>query len=348
MSSTGSTDAPLVREALARLVRREDLDGDAMEAAVGSILDGNATQAQVGAFLAALTSKGETSAETVAAVRAMRSRAITIDAGPGLLDTCGTGGDGLGTFNVSTAASFVAAAGGLRVAKHGNRAASGKVGAADVLEALGARVDLEPASAAAVLDAAGITFLFAPAFHPALRHLGGPRRELGFRTLFNLLGPLCNPAGADHQLIGIFAPERLESVAATLRDLGTRRALVVHGSDGADELTPVGPASVVELRDAELSSYTIDPVALGVAACTSADLLGGDADRNAAIVREVLSGVPGPRADTVALNAGAALYVGAACETVRDGVERARQLMGDGSAAAKLDEFVETTQGAGR
>jgi len=338
-----------MKAALAALLAGRDLGADVMEDAVGAILDGDASDAQIGAFLTALTLKGETVEEMVAAVRAMRSRAVKVEVseadGP-LLDTCGTGGDGLGTFNVSTATAFVVAAAGVRVAKHGNRAASGKVGAADVLEALGARIELSPERAVEALESVGFTFLFAPAFHPALGRLAGPRRELGFRTLFNLLGPLCNPAGADHQLIGVYDAARMQAVADALVVLGTRRALVVHGHGGADELTSTGPADVVEVSGGRTRHSTIDPQALGLAPATQRDLEGGDRENSAAIIRDVLSGGRGPAADTVALNAGAALYVAGLVADVGAGVGRARELMAGGLPARKLEEFVSFTLGS--
>jgi anthranilate phosphoribosyltransferase len=332
-----------VKDALSALLAGRDLSADLMESTIGAILDGEASDAQIGAFLTALTLKGETVEEMVAAVRAMRRRALQVKLperdGP-LLDTCGTGGDGLGTFNVSTATAFVVAAGGVRVAKHGNRAASGSVGAADVLEALGARIELSPERAREALETVGFTFLFAPVFHPALGRLAGPRRELGFRTLFNLLGPLCNPAGADHQLIGVYDAARMEAVAKALIVLGTRRALVVHGHGGADELTSTGPAQVVEVVEGSIRSFTIDPQAYGLARASPQDLEGGDSARSAAIVRDVLSGGTGPAADTVALNAGAAFHVAGVVPGLGVGVDRARELMAGGLPARKLEEFV--------
>lgn len=337
-----------MKKALAALLSGRDLADEEMERVVGAILDGEASDAQIGGFLTALTVKGETLGEVVAAVRAMRARSIrvSVPTDAPLLDTCGTGGDGLGTFNVSTATAFVAAAAGVRVAKHGNRAASGKVGAADVLEALGARIDLSAERAREALETVGFTFLFAPSFHPALARLAGPRRELGFRTLFNLLGPLCNPAGADHQLLGVCDGERMRTIADALLTLGTRRALVVHGHDGADELTTTGPAEALEVRDGAIRGYAVDPLALGLAPASRADLAGGDREHSARIVRDVLSGASGPAADTVALNAGAALYVAGAAATIEAGVERAQRLMMRALPARKLEEFVSFTTGS--
>lgn len=332
-----------MKDTLRALVEGKDLDSAAMENAVGTMMDGGATPAQVGAFLAALAAKGETVDELVAAVRAMRARGVRVHAPGPLVDLCGTGGDGLGTFNVSTAASFVAAAAGARVAKHGNRAASGSVGAADVLEALGARLDVDAAKAGEAIRRLGIAFLFAPLYHPAVRHVAGPRRELGFRTVFNLTGPLCNPAGATRQLLGVFSSRWLEPVARAAKDLGAEHVLVVHGCDGSDEITPTGPTRAVELKDGRLRTFDIDPSDLGIPACGIGDLAGGSVERNAAIVRSVLEGAKGPCADVTALNAGAALYVAGVATDLPDGVARARGVLEAGKAAALLDGYTAFT-----
>jgi anthranilate phosphoribosyltransferase len=315
-----------------------------METAVGTIVDGRATLAEIGAFLAALASKGETVEELVAAVRVLRARAIKVRAVPPLVDLCGTGGDGVGNFNISTAASFVVAAAGGRVAKHGNRAASGSVGAADVLEASGARLELSADRAAEAIDRLGFAFLFAPTFHPAVRNVAGPRREVGFRTVFNLTGPLCNPAGATRQLLGVFSPRWLEPMAKALVQLGCEHALVVHGSDGSDEVTPTGPTRVIEVKDGATKAYDIDPSDFGVAACVVRDLAGGSAAENAKILRSVLTGEKGPRADAVALNAGAALYVAGVRDSLAGGMEVARRVLAGGAALALLDRYVEFTR----
>jgi anthranilate phosphoribosyltransferase len=332
-----------VKDALRSLIEGKDLDAAAMEAAVGTMMDGGATPAQIGAFLAALAAKGETVAELVAAVRAMRARGLRVRAPGPLVDLCGTGGDGLGTFNVSTAASFAAAAAGARVAKHGNRAASGAVGAADVLETLGVRLDLGAERAAEAIRRFGIAFLFAPLYHPAVRHVAGPRRELGFRTVFNLTGPLCNPAGATRQLLGVFSSRWLEPLARAAQELGADHVLVVHGCDGSDEITPTGPTRAVELKDGRLRTLDIDPSDLGVPACGLGDLAGGSLERNAAIVRSVLAGAQGPCADAVALNAGAALYVAGVATDLADGVGRARRILAAGKAAELLDAYAAFT-----
>ncbi|MFQ5352072.1 MAG: anthranilate phosphoribosyltransferase [Candidatus Binatia bacterium] len=337
-----------MKSVLAQLVDGVDLDESEMQRAVGLIMDGQATPAQVGAFLAALHVKGETSVELTAAVRAMRERSLAIDAGGCLLDTCGTGGDGLGTFNISTAVAFVAAARGIRVAKHGNRAASGRVGAADVLEALGVRIDLPVEESRQALERFGFTFLFAPLYHPAVKHVALARREVGFRTLFNLTGPLCNPAGATHQLVGLYSGEWLQPVAMTLRTLGAKRAMVVHGGDGSDEITTVSPTAVVELKDGRLETYSLDPLDFGVARASSADLAGGDRDHNADTIRRILGGETGPAADIVAVNAAAAIYLADQAETVAAGLGAARETLASGKALELLDEFAAFTRGEGR
>ena len=336
-----------MKEALGRLARGEPLDGAAMEKAVGLVMDGAATPAQIGAFLGMLQVRGETDVELVAAVRAMRARAVPVPCGGELLDTCGTGGDGLGTFNISTAVSFVAAAAGVRVAKHGNRAASGNVGAADVLEALGADIALGPEEALRCIEEVGIAFLFAPRYHRAARHAAGPRREIGFRTLFNLLGPLSNPAGATHQLLGLFAGRWMEPVARALSSLGCRRALIVHGEDGADEISLASPTRTIELRTGIVSRGRIVPEEVGLRRCKIPELSGGDVAANAELLRTAIAGGAGPRSDVVALNAGAALYVAGRADTVAQGVSQAADLMRSGAATKKLDAFVELTRSLG-
>lgn len=337
-----------MKTALTKLVEGRDLADAEMTLAMETIMDGAATPAQIGAFLTALRTKGETVEELVAAVRVLRDRAVSLRVEGPVVDTCGTGGDGLGMFNVSTAASFVVAAAGAKVAKHGNRASSGKVGAADVLEALGAKIELEPKAAERCLARCGLTFLFAPAYHPAVRHVSGARRELGFRTLFNLTGPLCNPAGAQRQVIGLFSADWLMPVAETLRHLGSEHVLVVHGHDGSDEISPASATSVVELHAGELREYEIAPEDFAIARCQPGDLAGGDAARNARLLREVLGGGAGPMADAVALNAGAAIYVAGIAATLPGGVARAREILRAGEAEAVLDAFVrETTAGGG-
>jgi len=332
-----------VKTALAALVAGRDLADSEMASAMAILMDGAATAAQVGAFLTALRTKGETVEEMVAAVRVLRERAVELRTTTPVVDTCGTGGDGLGTFNVSTAAAFVAAAAGAKVAKHGNRAASGHVGAADVLEALGAAIELGPEAASRCLERCGITFLFAPLYHPAVRHVAAVRRELGFRTLFNLTGPLCNPAGARRQVIGLFSPDWLMPVAETLRRLGSEHVLVVHGGDGSDEITPAAETRVVELAGDTIRSYEIAPEDFAIARCLPEDLAGGDAATNARMLREVLAGASGARSDATALNAGAAIHVAGIAASLAGGVARAREILRSAEALRVLEAFVAET-----
>jgi anthranilate phosphoribosyltransferase len=318
-----------------------------MESIIGTIVDGGATDAQIGAFLAALAAKGESVDEIVATATAMRSRALSVRVDGPLVDLCGTGGDGLGTFNVSTAASLVAAAAGARVAKHGNRAASGSVGAADVLEAAGAKLELTPDLAAEAIRKLGFAFLFAPVFHPAMRNVAQPRRQIGIRTVFNLTGPLCNPAGARRQLLGVFAPHWLGPMAQALARLGCEHAFVVHGGDGSDEITPTAPTRVVEVRDGAHRAFDIDPSELGISACSVRDLAGGSASDNAARLRAVLGGERGPCADATALNAGAALYVAGVRDSLADGVATAQAVLASRKALFLLDDYVDLTRRSG-
>ena len=328
------------KSALAALVSGRNLGDAEMTGAMNVLMDGDATPAQIGAFLAGLRAKGETVDELAAAVRVLRERAVPLHVEGTVIDTCGTGGDGLGTFNVSTAAAFVAAAAGAKVAKHGNRAASGNVGAADVLEACGAKIELGPDAARRCLDRCGIAFLFAPTYHPAVRYVAAARREVGFRTLFNLTGPLSNPAGAKRQVVGLFTEDWLRPVAEVLARLGSEHVLVVHGSDGSDEITPAAETSVVELARGEIRSYAISPEDFAIARCAPADLAGGDAAENARLLERVLGGEAGPRSDATALNAGAAIYVAGISASLAGGVARAREILRNGEAGRVLQAFV--------
>ena len=333
-----------IRTAIAALTARRDLSEADMEAVVRDLMGGDATPAQIGAFLVALKMKGEQVDELAGAARAMRRYATRVPTQREVVDTCGTGGDMRNTFNISTAAAFIATGAGLVIAKHGNRAMSGSVGGADVLEALGVRIDLEPELVAACLEEVGMGFLFAQRFHPAMRHVAAPRREIGVRTIFNLLGPLTNPAGAKAQLLGVFAREWVEPLAHALGRLGGRRAMVVHGDDGLDELSLTGPSLVAELRDGAVHTYRFDPDAVGLRRCQSADLAGGDVARNAQIIRAVLGGHgSAAQTDIALLNAAAALYVGGAADDITAGLALARAAVDNGAAAAKLEALVEFT-----
>jgi anthranilate phosphoribosyltransferase len=330
-----------LREALEFAVRGEEVPAELLEAAFGEIMDGQAPAAQVAGLLTALRTKGETVGEIVAAARALRERAVSLPCPvAGAIDTCGTGGDGAETFNISTTAAFVVAGAGVPVAKHGNRAASSRSGSADVLEALGVRIDLPVEAAAAVLEDVGIAFFFARTAHPAMRHVAPIRQELGIRTLMNCLGPLLNPLGVERQLVGVYADELVEPLAAALGDLGAERALVVHGSDGLDELTTMGHSRVALLEDERLHGFEIDPQAYDLPPPVVGALRGGDALENAKILREVLAGEVGARRDVVLLNAGAALWVAGLADDLADGLVRARESLDTGAALERLELLV--------
>ncbi len=334
-----------MQEAIRRVTEGGDLDAAEMTAVMRTIMTGEATPSQIGGFLVGLRMKGETVAEIAAAAAVMRELAQRVEvADEDLLDTCGTGGDASGTVNVSTAAAFVAAAGGAVVAKHGNRSVSSKSGSADVLEQAGARLDLSPVEVGHCIERVGVGFLFAPQHHSAMKHAIGPRREMGVRTLFNLLGPLTNPAGAHRQLLGVFSDPWVVPLAEVLRELGSRRVMVVHGADGLDEISVSAPTRVAELADGEIREYTVDAAALGLREHPSSALKVGGADESLARIREAFSGGVTPSADLIAANAGAALYVAGKAPSLREGVEMARELMGSGAAAGRLDAFVEATR----
>ena len=333
-----------IRTAIAELTQRHDLAEADMEAVVRAVMAGEATPAQIGAFLVALRMKGERVEEIAGAARAMRRHATAMAPLGDVVDTCGTGGDMRNTFNISTTAAFIAAGAGLRIAKHGNRAMSGSVGGADVLEALGVRIDLAAERVAECIEAVGIGFLFAQTFHPAMRHVAPVRRELGVRTVFNLLGPLTNPAGARRQLVGVFAPEWVEPLAQALGRLGGERALVVHGDDGLDELSLTGASTVAELRDGAVRVFRFSPAEVGMPVCAPEALRGGSAADNAAIIRAVLGGGgSAAQRDIALLNAGAVLAVGGAADGIPAGVELARATVAGGAALAKLEALIALT-----
>lgn len=314
------------------------------EAVMNQIMTGQASEAQIGAYLMGLRMKGETQDEITGSARAMRANAHHVPTryDGALLDTCGTGGDRSGTFNISTTVAFVAAGAGVPVAKHGNRAASSKCGSADVLAELGVNLELTPGQVGRCVDEVGIGFLFALKLHPAMKNAIGPRREIAVRTIFNILGPLTNPAGARRQLVGVFTPDLTDTLAHVLGALGATSALVVSGYGGLDELTTTGPNHVSRYQDGAVSTYELDPRAYGFAGAHISDLLGGDAPTNAAILRGVLAGtVNGPKRDVVLLNAAAALIAGGRVDTVADGVALARETLDSGAALAKLDALVD-------
>lgn len=323
------------------------LSEDDAAAAMTEVMEGAATPAQVAGFVIALRAKGETSEEIAGLVRAMRSYASVVEISGEVLDTCGTGGDRAGTFNVSTAAAIVCAGAGAVVAKHGNRAASSRSGSADVLEALGVKIDLPPDGVARCIREAGIGFCFAPVFHPAMRHTATPRRELGVPTVFNFLGPLTNPAGAKAQALGVADPKMLVKMVETLRRLGSRHVVAFHGTDGLDELSTIAASEVVELRDGDLVRFTLDPRALGLPPTDMGSIAGGSSEENAQIIREVLAADRGPRRDIVVLNAAAGLLAADVVDTIEAGLERAREAIDDGSASAALDRFIEVSNASG-
>jgi len=311
------------------------------------IMTGEATPAQFGAFVTALRLKGETVDEIAGLAQVMRDKASNVKVSGLTVDTCGTGGDAIGTFNISTAAAFVVAGAGLRVAKHGNRAMTSKCGSADVLEALGVKIDLGPEGVQHCLQEVGIGFMFAPVFHPAMKYAVGPRREIGIRTVFNILGPLTNPAGAQAQVIGVSDARIAPKMAEALQRLGCQHVLVIHGGDGMDEISIGEPSTVWELKEGSLSSYAVSPEDLGVPRAEVADIRGGTTEENAAMLRNVLNGEKGPRRDVVLLNASAGLVAGDLCENLAAGVKLAQQTIDDGKAIRKLEEFVECSQSIG-
>ncbi len=333
---------------LAKLVRREDLSPDEVSSFLSLILRGGATDAQIAGFAVALRAKGETVDEVGALVRTMLEFAVRVPVPEawherGLVDTCGTGGDRAGTFNVSTMAALVVAGAGVPVAKHGNRAASSASGSADVLEALGVTLDLGPEGVARCIEEAGIGFCFAPRFHPALRFAGPARRELGVPTTFNFLGPLANPAGVRRQVVGVSDPAMAERLVEVLSARGARRAWVCHGDDGLDELTTVTTSQVLELDGGTVRRFVIDPAEHGLPPATREQLQGGDANSNAGVARSVLSGQAGPARDIVVLNAAAARVVAGACVDIADGLERASRSIDGGAARAALDALVDVS-----
>jgi anthranilate phosphoribosyltransferase len=330
------------REAIAAIVDGRRLTEPQAAAVANSIMAGQASESQIAALLMGLRQRGETVDEITGFVRAMRACATSLPLNADeIVDTCGTGGDGCGTFNISTACAFVAAAAGCKVAKHGNRSNSSRSGSADVLEALGARIDLPPETSAQMINEIGIGFLFAPQYHAGARHAAIPRREIGVRTIFNTIGPLVHPAGARRQLMGIYDARLTEVAADVLKRLGSLHCMVVHGADGLDEITLTGPTRVSELKDGRVATFDITPEQLGVERRENlVGTAGGEPAENAEIIRAVLGGAGGPARDIVLLNAGAVVYVGGVAESLADGVLLAARAIDQGAAAAKLRAFV--------
>lgn len=332
-------------EAIAKIVQGEDLEEAQAEEVMGLIMEGEATPAQMGAFLAALRLKGETVAEITGFARVMRRFALRVETRHAfVVDTCGTGGDGQRTFNISTTAAFVVAAAGVPVAKHGNRSVSSSCGSADLLECLGVRVDLTSAEASRCLDEIGIAFLFAPTFHQAMRHAAGVRREIGIRTVFNLLGPLTNPAEVPAQLLGVYEARLTETVARVLERLGSRHVYVVHGEDGLDEITVTGRTKITRLQEGKVETFFFYPPEFGFPLCTLADLRGGTASENARLTREILQGKDGACRDVVVLNAAFALLAGERASSLKEGIACAEEVIDTGAALKKLEELAAFTQ----
>lgn len=330
--------------AIRAVTERRNLGSDEMRDVMRVIMSGGATPAQIGGFLVGLRMKGETMDEIAAAAQVMRELATRVDvSGEHVVDTCGTGGDGVHTFNISTASAFVAAAAGARVAKHGNRSVSSKSGSADVLEAAGVKLDITPAQVAKCVSEVGVGFMFAPAHHGTMKHAIGPRREMGVRTLFNVLGPLTNPAGAPNQVLGVFSDEWLIPLANVLARLGSHHVLVVHAQDGMDEISIGAPTHIAELKDGRISSYTITPEQFGVQRGDIAALKSNDAQHSLAILCAVLDNTPGPARDIVMLNAGAAIYAAGLVDTLQQGVSKADDVIASGAARARFDALISFT-----
>ena len=329
----------MIKEAIAQLVKREDLTSEVMEQVMEEIMTGEATDS----FLTALSMKGETIDEITSAAKVLRSHCERFLNDMDVLEIVGTGGDGSNTINISTLSSVVVSAAGIPVAKHGNRAASSKCGTADCLEALGVKIDCAPARSAQILKDINLCFLLAQKYHPAMRFVGAVRKEMGIRTLFNVLGPLANPAGATMQLFGVYSEELVEPLAHVLRNLGVKRAMVVYGRDSMDEISLSAETKVCEFKNDEFKSYVIKPEDLGLTRCNKEDLVGGTPQENAAIVNDILGGAKGPKTDVVLLNAGAAIYLASDGITLKDGIEKAREIIVSGKAKKQLKEFIEET-----
>jgi anthranilate phosphoribosyltransferase len=331
----------VIQSAISELMDGRDLSQEGARDVMRSIMDGEATPAQIGAFLVALRIKGETADEIAGCAEAMREHVLVVrPARTDLVDTAGTGGDGAGTFNISTAAALVAAAAGAGVAKHGNRAVSSSSGSADVLEALGFNLELPPETIARSIDELGFGFLFAPTHHPAMRHAAPVRRDLATRTVFNVLGPLTNPAGARAQVVGVYAPELVPTIAEVLARLGAERAFVVHGAAGVDELSPAGPNLVCEVANGQVRRREIDPLDLGIDRCAPEELGGGDPADNAETIRRILSGAQGGKRDAVLLNAAGAIAAGGLARDLGEGVGLAREAIDSGAAGERLEALI--------
>ena len=333
----------MIREAIGKVIRGENLDYETARAVMEEMMDGTATQAQMGGFLTALRMKGETVEEITACAAVMREKGVKITAVRKVMDIVGTGGDEVGTFNISTTAAFIAAAAGVPVAKHGNRSVSSRSGAADVLENLGVNIKITPEQCEQILEKTNICFMFAQVYHSSMKYAAPVRKEIGVRTVFNILGPLSNPAGATMQLMGVYDEKLVEPLAQVLSNLGVTRGFVVCGSDGLDEVTLTGPTHVCEIREGEeLKSYDISPEQVGLERCELKELIGGTPEENAVITRDILSGKEkGPKRDVAVFNAACAIYLGIDGNTLEDAVRTARDMIDTGAAVKKLDEFIQ-------
>ncbi|MBM3143019.1 MAG: anthranilate phosphoribosyltransferase [Chloroflexi bacterium] len=337
----------MIKEAIAALVAGCSLTTEQAAQVMREIMEGKATPAQLGAFITALRLKGETVDEIIGLAKTMRAKAIPVSTDGLVVDTCGTGGDGSHTFNISTAAAFVAAGAGLKVAKHGNRAISSQCGSADVLEALGVRIDLNAEQVQRCLEEVGMGFMFAPIFHPAMKHAAAPRREIGIRTVFNILGPLTNPAGAKAQVLGVGDESLIGKLALVLQGLDCQHALLVHGEDGLDEITITGKTHICELKNDRIERYAVSPEDFGLSRASSDSIKGGDIKANADFLRNILAGALGPQRDVVLMNAAATLVVGGKVKTLQQGVAIAKEVIGNGNASAKLDQLIEFSRNLG-
>ena len=330
----------MIKEAIHKVFKKENLTYEEAEAVMNEIMEGEASAVQMSSYLTALSMKGETVEEITASAAGMRAHCVRLLHDMDVLEIVGTGGDGANSFNISTTSSLVISAAGIPVAKHGNRAASSKCGAADVLEALGVNITISPEKSRELLEKIGICFLFAQNYHIAMKYVAPVRKELGIRTIFNILGPLANPAGANMELMGVYDESLIEPLAHVLANLGVKRALVVYGTDGLDEISLSAPTKICEVKDGTFTSYEITPEQFGLTRCKKEDLVGGTPAENAQITHDILAGKPGQKRDAVLMNAGAAIYMAGKAETIQDGIDMARNMIDSGKAAAQLEKFV--------
>ncbi len=331
----------MIKEAIHKVFKKENLTYKEAETVMNEIMEGEASAVQMSSYLTALSMKGETVEEITASAAGMRAHCVRLLHDMDVLEIVGTGGDGANSFNISTTSSLVISAAGVPVAKHGNRAASSKCGAADVLEALGVNITIAPEKSRKLLEKIGICFLFAQNYHIAMKYVAPVRKELGIRTIFNILGPLANPAGANMELMGVYDESLVEPLAHVLANLGVKRALVVYGTDGLDEISLSAPTKVCEVKDGTFTSYEITPEQFGLTRCQKEDLVGGTPAENAQITRDILAGKPGPKRDAVLMNAGAALYMAGKTDSIQAGIDLAKEIIDSGKAAAQLEKFVE-------